>query len=207
MRRIHELWCQELAVLYWEKGRTMTEKSPTEILLAIQEGDTKGVDQLFPLVYDVLKSIARNRLLKFEKANGLSSTELVHEAYIKLIDQKAVAWKSRTHFFAIGAKVMRQVAVDRARLNLTQKRGGGAPHVPLEESLLSSEDDRHVIALEGALKRLEELDPDQAKIVEMRFFGGMTVEEVAETLGMSKRWVEGEWTMIRAWLRKELSEI
>lgn len=95
---------------------------------------------------------------------------------------------------------------DRARLNLTQKRGGGAPHVLLEEERLSSKDDRHVLALEDALKRLEELDPKQAKIVELRFFGGMTVEEVAEAIGMSKRWVEGEWTMIRAWLRKELSE-
>lgn len=184
----------------------MTQKSPAEILAEIQQGDVKSVEQLFPLVYDTLRSIARNRLLKFDKAHGLSSTDLVHEAYIKLIDQKEATWKSRTHFFALGSKVMRQIAVDRARLNLTQKRGGGVTHVSFEDEQLSSSDDRHVVALEDALKRLEEVDPEQAKIVELRFFGGMTVEEVAEAIGMSKRWVEAEWTMIRAWLRKELSE-
>lgn len=184
----------------------MTHKSPTELLNAIQEGDPEGVDQLFPLVYDTLVNIARNRLIKFDRAHGLSSTDLVHEAYIKLINQKATSWRSRTHFFAIGSKVMRQIAVDRARMNLTQKRGGGVPHVSLVGEQLSSQDDSHVVALEQALKRLEEIDPKQAKIVELRFFGGMTVEEVAEAIGMSKRWVEAEWTMIRAWLRKELSE-
>ena len=184
----------------------MSDKTPTEILIAIQRGDQQGVDQLFPMVYDTLRNIARNRLLKFDNAHGLSSTDLVHEAYIKLIDQKEATWKSRTHFFAVGSKVMRQIAVDRARLNLTQKRGGGIPHVSIDDEQLSCKDDRHVLALEETLKRLEELDPEQAKIVELRFFGGMTVEEVAETIGMSKRWVEAEWTMIRAWLRKELSE-
>ncbi|MDX1930811.1 MAG: sigma-70 family RNA polymerase sigma factor [Pirellulaceae bacterium] len=185
----------------------MSDKSPTEILTAIQKGDPQGVEHLFPLVYETLKGIARNRLLKFDNAHGLSATELVHEAYIKLIDQKESTWKSRTHFFAVGSKVMRQIAVDRARSNLTQKRGGGVLHVPIEGDQISSKDDRHVLALEDALKRLEELDVKQAKIVELRFFGGMTVEEVAETIGMSKRWVEAEWTLIRAWLRKELSEM
>jgi RNA polymerase sigma-70 factor, ECF subfamily len=184
----------------------MTEKTPTEILVSIQQGDRQGFDQLFPMVYDILRGIARNRLLKFDNAHGLSSTDLVHEAYIKLIDQKGATWKSRTHFFAVGSKVMRQIAVDRARSNLTQKRGGGVQHISIEGEQLSANDDRHVLALEDALKRLQEIDPEQAKIVELRFFGGMTVEEVAETVGMSKRWVEAEWTMIRAWLRKELSE-
>lgn len=135
-----------------------------------------------------------------------STAELVHEAYLKLIDQQEATWKSRTHFFAIGSRVMRQIIVDRARSNLTQKRGGGAARIILQESLISTSDDRHVIALEEALKHLEEIDPMQAKIVELRFFGGMTVEEVSEALGKSKRWVEGEWTMIRAWLRCELSQ-
>ncbi len=184
----------------------MMDKSPTEILTEIQNGNTKSVDQLFPLVYETLRSIARHKLLRFDKSHGLSSTELVHEAYLKLIDQQEATWKSRTHFFALGSRVMRQIAVDRARQNLTQKRGGGALHLPIAEELLSLKDDRHVIALEDALKRLEEIDAKQAKIVELRFFGGMTVEEVAEAIGMSKRWVEAEWTMIRAWLRKELSE-
>lgn len=184
----------------------MRELSATQMLLAAQEGDEKAVETLFPMVYGELLSIAHRQLVSNVLANQVSPTDLVHEAYLKLIDHQQVSWKSRTHFFAIGSRVMRQVLVDRARHNMAAKRGGGAIALTLNEELLSRTDDRHVLAVEEALQQLEEISPQQSRIVEMRFFGGMTVEEVAQELGMSKRWVESEWTMIRAWLRAELSE-
>ncbi len=184
----------------------MPDTSATQILLASQNGDSSAVERLFPIVYGELRSIAHRHLAGNSLANQFSTTDLVHEAYLKLIDHRNVSWKSRTHFFAIGSRVMRQVLVDRARQNVAVKRGGGATVLSLEEGLLTRTDDRHVLAVEDALQRLEEVSPQQAKIVEMRFFGGMTMEEVAEEMEMSKRWVEAEWTMIRAWLRAELSE-
>ncbi|MEQ9408382.1 MAG: ECF-type sigma factor [Fuerstiella sp.] len=184
----------------------MPDITATQMLLAAQDGDNNAVEQLFPLVYGELKTIAHRHLANNSLARQFSTTDLVHEAYLKLIDHRNVSWKSRTHFFAIGSRVMRQVLVDRARQNLSIKRGGGAVTVQLKDTLLTRTDDRHVLAVEEALQRLEEVSPQQSRIVEMRFFGGMTVEEVAEEMEMSKRWVEAEWTMIRAWLRAELSE-
>jgi len=176
------------------------------MLLSAQEGDSSAVDDLFPIVYGELRSIAHRQLWANPLARQISTTDLVHEAYLKLIDHQKVSWKSRTHFFAIGARVMRQLLIDRARQNKAAKRGGGALTLSLEEGLLSREDDGHVLAVEEALQKLESTSEIQAQIVEMRFFGGMTVLEVADEIGKSKRWVEAEWTMIRAWLRAELSE-
>ncbi len=176
------------------------------MLLSAQGGSSSAVKELFPIVYGELRSIAHRQLWSNPLAAQISTTDLVHEAYLKLIDHQKVSWKSRTHFFAIGARVMRQLLIDRARQNKAAKRGGGVATISLEEGLLTREVDAHVLAVEEALQRLEELSPSQAQIVEMRFFGGMTVAEVAEEMGKSKRWVESEWTMIRAWLRAELSE-
>lgn len=187
-------------------GPKLAGISATQMLLAAQSGDSEAVADLFPIVYNELRQIAHRQLRANSLRSQFSTTELVHEAYLKLIDHDSVSWKTRTHFFAIGARVMRQVLVDRARHNKTAKRGGGAVHYSLEEELLTRHDDRHVLQVEDALGRLEEVSPQQAQIVEMRFFGGMTVEEVARELNRSKRWVEAEWTMIRAWLRAELSE-
>ncbi len=184
----------------------MPDPSATQILLASQSGDSQAVEKLFPIVYGELRSIAHRHLAGNSLSNQFCTTDLVHEAYLKLIDHRKVSWRSRTHFFAIGSRVMRQVLVDRARQNVAIKRGGGQVHLSLEEGLLSRTDDRHVLAVEDALQRLEEVSSQQAKIVEMRFFGGMTMDEVADEMEMSKRWVEAEWTMIRAWLRAELSE-
>ena len=181
-----------------------SSRTTTEFLLAAQEGDPSAVEELFPIVYDELKSIAHRHLESSSHARNFSSTGLVHEVYLKLIDQSKVNVRSRTHFLALGSRVMRQILVDKARHNKTIRRGGGVPHLSIEENLLTRKDDNHVLAIEEALKHLEELDADQAKIVELRFFGGMTVAEVAEYMGKPKRWVEAEWTMIRAWLRKEL---
>lgn len=176
------------------------------MLLSAQDGDSSAVEELFPIVYGELRTIAHRQLWSNPLARQISTTDLVHEAYLKLIDHQNVTWKSRTHFFAIGARVMRQLLIDRARQNKAAKRGGGVATISLEEGLLTREDDTHVLAVEEALQRLEQVSPSQAQIVEMRFFGGMTVAEVADEMGKSKRWVEGEWTMIRAWLRAELSE-
>ncbi len=179
----------------------------TQFLLAAQAGDQGAVEQLFPIVYDELRQLARSHLAHDPLAQHLSATELVHEAYLRLIDQKDVNWQGRTHFFAIGSRVMRRILVDHARAIQAQKRGGGRRRIPLDEQqLLTRRDNEHVLMLEEALERLEQIDMRQAQIVEMRFFGGMTVEEVAQVLGVSKRTVEGEWTMIRAWLRRELAE-
>lgn len=184
----------------------MPEVTATQMLLAAQNGDTVAIERLFPLVYSELRTIAHRHLTANTLANHVSPTDLVHEAYLKLVDQRQVSWKSRTHFFAIGSRVMRQLLVDRARIQMSAKRGAGNRPLALNEELLTRTDDRHVLAIEETLQRLEEISLEQARIVEMRFFAGMTVEEVAHELGRSKRWVEAEWTMIRAWLRAELSE-
>ncbi len=179
-------------------------RETTEFLLAAQTGDRDAVEKLFAVVYEELLTIAHRHLESNSLAKNFSSTDLVHEVYLKLIDRSKVNIRSRTHFFALGSRIMRQILVDRARKNSAIKRGGEIRHLLLEEQYLVRENESHVLAVEAALERLEQLDSDQARIVEMRFFGGMTVAEVAEYLGKSKRWVEAEWTMIRAWLRKEL---
>lgn len=184
----------------------MTDPSPTQLLLCIQAGDRSGVNRLFELVYGELRREAHRTLRDNTMANQLSSTELVHDAYLKLIRSDDIDWQGRTHFFRIGAKAMRQILVDRARAKEASKRGGDFNRLTLDSESLSRSDDRHVLAVDQTLEALEEIDPMQAKIVELRFFGGMSVAEVAKHLGKSKRWVEAEWTMIRAWLRAELDE-
>jgi RNA polymerase sigma factor (TIGR02999 family) len=130
----------------------------------------------------------------------------VHEAFLKLVNQDRVDWQGRTHFFAVGAQVMRRILVDHARNRQRQKRGGGMPRIELSDDLtLSNRRDEDVLAVDQALSDLAEVDAIQAKIVELRFFGGLTVAEVAKTMQMSKRTVESEWAMARAWLRRELS--
>lgn len=184
----------------------MSAKTPTELLLRIAGGDSQAFDALFGMVYGELRSMARKQLAGSILANQMSSSDLVHETYVRLIDSKHHNWKNRTHFFALGSKVMRQILVDRARRNLAVKRGGKEKQEPIEIDQISSDDDEHILSVNEALAKLTEIDSLQARIVEMRFFGGLKVEEVAETLGKSKRWVESEWTMIRAWLRSELSQ-
>ena len=136
----------------------------------------------------------------------LQPTALVNEAYLKLVDQTRVDWQGRTHFFAVGAKMMRRILVDHARKKKRLKRGGGIHRVSLgEEVQVSKSNDEDVLAIEEALEKLAKQDPRQAQIVELRFYGGLTVEEVAQVLHVSKRTVESEWTILKAWLRRELS--
>ncbi|MHC4932709.1 MAG: sigma-70 family RNA polymerase sigma factor [Planctomycetota bacterium] len=177
----------------------------TRILREIGEGNSSGVDELMPLVYDRCHAIAAKHLRDQSPAHTLQPTALVNELYLKLVDVKQVEFKGRTHFFAVAAKAMRQILVDHARGKLREKRGGGRQRVELrEDTALSPQRDEDLLALEEALARLEKLNARHGRIVELRFFGGLSVEETAEVLGVSKRTVEGEWTLLRAWLRREL---
>jgi RNA polymerase sigma factor (TIGR02999 family) len=177
----------------------------TQVLEQIRNGDERAADKLLPLVYDEFRALARHYLAQERANHTLQPTALVHEAYMKLVDQSRVDWQGRSHFFAVAAQAMRRILVDHARSRQREKRGGGRARVVLDEAVaLSPQKDEDVIALDEALEQLAKLDPRQAKVVELRFFGGLSVEEVAHTLGVSKRTVEGDWTFARAWLSREL---
>ena len=177
----------------------------TNVLVSIDAGDRSAAGRLLPLVYDELRSLAAGYLSRERSGHTLQPTDLVNEAYLRLVDYDRVEWQGKTHFFAASAEVMRRVLVDHARRKLRKKRGERPHRVELTDCLrISSTDETDVLDLEAALQKLEKLDPRQARIVELRFYGGLTVQEVAEVMGLSKRGVEREWTMIRAWLRREL---
>ncbi len=177
----------------------------THILEQIKGGDRDAAKKLLPLVYDEFRALARFYLHQERVNHTLQPTALVHEAYMKLVDQTRVDWQGRSHFFAVAAQAMRRILVDHARSKNRDKRGGGRARVTLDEAVaLSPEKEEDVLALDEALEKLAKLDPRQAKVVEMRFFGGLSVEEAAEALGVSKRTVEGDWTFARAWLAREL---
>ena len=178
----------------------------TEILNSVGEKGTVA-NKLLPMVYDDLHALAE-KYLRAEPANHtLQPTALVHEAYMKLVDQTRVDWQGRTHFFAVGAQAMRRILVDHARRRRAAKRGGDRQRITVDEQLLAAgRRDEDVLALEEALEKLSDLDPQQARMVELRFFGGLNVAETATALGLSKRTAEREWNMVRSWLRRELTE-
>jgi RNA polymerase sigma-70 factor (ECF subfamily) len=177
----------------------------TQVLEQLRGGDKRAADKLLPLVYDEFRALARHYLAQERHNHTLQPTALVHEAYMKLVDQTRVDWQGKSHFFAVAAQAMRRILVDHARAHQRDKRGGGRARVVLDEAVaLSPQKDEDVLALDEALERLGALDPRQAKVVELRFFGGLSVDEVAEALGVSKRTVEGDWTFARAWLSREL---
>jgi RNA polymerase sigma factor (TIGR02999 family) len=176
------------------------------LLEQVTHGRDDAADQLMPLVYDRLRLLAKKLLGQESPGHSLQPTALVNEAYLRMVGQRQVDWQGKTHFFAIGAKMMRRILVDHARKKQSKKRGGGMPRIELiDELCVSTRRDEDVLAIEEVLEKLAELDPRQARIVELRFYGGLTVEEVAEVLGVSKRTVESDWTMLRAWLRRELA--
>ncbi len=176
----------------------------TQVLRQVEQGDPSQVADLLPLVYDELHAQAQRYLNRENRDHTLQPTALVHEAYLKLVDQSRVHWQGRTHFLAVGAQAMRRVLVDHARGRKRLKRGGDRQRIALDEGLaLSTDRDEDLLAVDDALTKLAGLDPRQARIVELRFFAGMSVAEVAEVLGVSKRTVEAEWTAVKAWLRKE----
>ena len=180
---------------------------PTRMLQDLSQGQKKAAEELMPLVYTEFQRLARKQLSGEAEGHTLQPTALVNEVYLKLIQQDRVDWKGKTHFFAIGAQAMRRILIDHARKRNRIKRGGDRARVEFDADLaLSPGKDEDLLALEDALEKLEKLDERQARIVELRFFGGLTVAEVAEVLGVSKRTVESDWTMVRAWLRRELVE-
>lgn len=179
----------------------------TDLLVKLNKRDRPGVAaKLMPLVYEDLRHLAKKYFRDERPDHTLQPTALVHEAYLRMVDQTRVGWKDRTHFFAVAAKVMRRVLVDYARARKRARRGGERQRIELD-SRVSPMDmaELDVLALHEAIEKLAELDERQAQIVEMRFFSGMTVEEVAEALGVSKRTIEGDWKHAKAWLRAEFA--
>ena len=177
----------------------------TKLLLHHQRGDREAFDRLMPLVYDDLRRLARGRLRGSPRGRTLDTSALIHEAYLRLVDQKAVEWQGRAHFFAVAARAMRLIVVDYARERTAQKRGGGEPPLQLDENLLSADEQAtQIVALGDALAELEQIDVKLAQVVECRFFAGMTEEETSQALDMSMRTVQRSWFRARAWLRQAL---
>jgi RNA polymerase sigma factor (TIGR02999 family) len=178
----------------------------TELLQRVAAGDRSAENELLPQIYADLKHLAAAQLRNERQGHSLQVTALVHEAYVRLTGGNLRDWKDRSHFFAVAARVMRRVLVDHARGRRAAKRGGGGTRVVLEENLLISPQQSDLVAaLDEALERLAEIDPRKAEIVELRFFGGLTEEEIAAYLGRSSRTVKRDWVMARAWLYGELS--
>ena len=170
-------------------------------------GRRARADELFEEVYGDLRRLARRMMRQERAGHTLQPTGLVHEAYMKLVDQRRVDWRGRSHFFAVGARVMRRLLVDHARKRGAAKRAGDQQRVTLSESLNPAESGmslEDLLSLDAALEHLGELDERAAEIVELRFFGGLEMKEIAEVIGMSKRTVESDWSHARAWMRREL---
>ena len=179
----------------------------TQLLEKFEPGDRHAAEQLFADVYGELRALAARYLRRERKDHTLQPTALVHEVYLKLVGQTRVDWQGRAHFLAIAAHAMRQILVDHARRHQAAKRGGNRHRIALDDNLVI-ESDRNVdlLPLEDALTKLTKLDPRQAQMIELRFFGGLDIAEVAKVTGISKRSAEREWTMVRAWLRRELGK-
>jgi RNA polymerase sigma factor (TIGR02999 family) len=171
------------------------------------DGNREVLEELMPLVYDELHRQAARFLSRERKGHTLQTTALIHETYLKLIDQREVSWESRTHFFAIAANLMRRILVDYARSKNREKRGGDYLILPLEEAeaVAGKEKSIDLMALDEALTRLEKIDKRQARIVELRYFGDLTLEETAKALGISRTTVADDWAMAKAWLHRELT--
>ena len=180
----------------------------TQMLREWSDGNREVLEDLMPLVYDELHRQAARFLSRERRDHTLQATALIHETYIKLIDQREVNWQSRTHFFAIAASLMRRILVDYARRKQSEKRGGDALKLPLDEAALAVGKERGVdlMVLDEALVRLEKNDEQQARIVELRYFGGLTLEETAEALKISRSTVADDWAMAKAWLHRELTK-
>ena len=181
----------------------------TRLLHAWQAGEREALDRLMPLVYRELHLMASRLMAKEWRDGTIQTTGLVNEAYLKLVDQRAADWQGRAHFFAIAAQLMRRILLDAARRRLRGKRGGGAVQIAIDDLPIAAKgpavDAIDVIAIDRALHELERLDPDQARIVELRFFGGLTVEETSAVLGVSPATVKREWAVAKGWLYRALT--
>ena len=186
---------------------TPSSSNVTQMLHDWSHGDREVLDKLVPVVYEELRRQAARYLRRERPGHTLQTTALIHEAYIRLIDQKNVHWQNRAHFFAISAQLMRRILVDHARSRQAAKRGGSDIKLPLEEAMIASEGrEVDLVALDEALERLAAIDPQQSRVVELKFFSGLSVEETAEVLGVSTRTVKRDWNVAKAWLRREISE-
>jgi RNA polymerase sigma factor (TIGR02999 family) len=194
--------------------RDSSPPSVSHVLEQLRGGDRTAFDELFPLVYDELHRIAAQQRRRWEGDETLNTTALVNEAYLKLVDQSAPDWRSRAHFLAVASTAMRQILIDYAKQKRAGKRGGRRPHVALHEieAALRRDDDLSearddlLVALDESLRRLSQSDPRQTRIVECRFFGGMTIEDTAEALGLSPATIKRGWAMAQAWLYRDLKQ-
>jgi RNA polymerase sigma-70 factor, ECF subfamily len=184
---------------------TPSSQEITHLLLAWSDGDQAALEQLIPLVNAELYRLAKGYMFGERAGHTLQTTALINEAYLRLINWKDVRWQNRAHFFGVAAQVMRRILVDYARTRRYTKRGGGAQQVSLDEAATIHEDrTEELLALDDALKKLAEIDLRKSRIVELRFFGGLSVKETAEVLKVSQRKVEREWNMARTWLYREI---
>ena len=179
----------------------------TQLLIAWSDGRREALDDLMPIVYADLRRVAAGYMRRESPGHALQPTALVHEAFVRLVDQRQVKWRNRAHFFGVAAGMMRRILVDNARRRRAEKRGGDWERVTLagdEAAAPDANQEVDVLALHEALERLAEFDPQQSRIVELRYFGGLTIDETAEVVGISSATVVREWTIAKAWLRADL---
>lgn len=183
-----------------------TEHNVTQLLHDWSNGEQQAFDELLPIIYNELHRLAHNYLNRERSDHTLQTTALVHEAYLKLIDQQSVDWQNRSHFFAIAAQAMRRILIDNARRHAASKRGNTPEKLSLDDvESISIGSNETLLALDDALKRLETIDSQQSRVIELRYFGGLTIEETAEVLNLSPATVKREWAMARAWLYKSIT--
>jgi RNA polymerase sigma factor (TIGR02999 family) len=185
---------------------TVSQREITRLLADWAGGDRGALDRLAPLVHAELRRIARRQMGGERQGHTLQATALVNEAYLRLAGQEGFEWKDRAHFYAVCAQVMRHVLIDHARAHARDKRGGGALHVSLDEAaVMSAEGAAELVALDEALRELEEVDPQKGRVVELRYFAGLSIEETAEVLGISPTTVRREWRRAKAWLYRAIA--
>lgn len=187
-----------------ESGDQQSGRDVSALLRAWSAGDHQALDRLTPIVYDELHRLAQRYMRRERLGHSLQTTALVNEAYTRLVDYKRMQWQDRAHFFAVSAQLMRRILVEHARRH-NLKRGGGVQHVPLDEASIAAEADMDLVALDDAMNALARLDPRKVRVVEMRFFGGLSVEETAEVLKISSVTVKRDWRAARTWLYRELT--
>jgi RNA polymerase sigma-70 factor (ECF subfamily) len=179
----------------------------TRLLVNWSQGDLRAREALLPLVYGELRRLAASYLRREREDHTLQPTALVHEAYLRLVEERRVNWQGRSHFFGVAATLMRRILVDHARARLSGKRGGGMPRVPLTDTvMMSRERPDELLALDQGLTRLALVDPQQGRIVELRAFAGLSVEETSQALGISPATVKRDWAVARAWLSREIQK-
>jgi RNA polymerase sigma factor (TIGR02999 family) len=177
----------------------------TQLLVEWSDGNQSALDELYPLVYDELHRLARRYMSRERKGHTLQTTALINEAYVRLVDQRNVHWANRSHFFAISAQIMRRILIDHARRHAYAKRGGGAQQISLDEAAVVSGQASELLRLDEALQSLAEMDLRRSQVVELRYFGGLSNEEIAGVLKVSENTVTRDWNMARAWLYQQLA--